>query len=216
MEKNYQMSESFLLASLLAIVGGFLDAYSYVCRDHVFANAQTGNIVKLGMSIAQGDSFQTVKYLIPILAVFLGVFITMFLRYQCMYQKWHWRQIILMIEMMILVIVSFIPIGPYNRIVHILISFLCAMQAECFKKVLGSSFSSTMCTGNLRSGVENLYRGIFQNDKQAIQKCFCYITIICFFILGVIVGVWLTLLFHENATLFCLIPVMISLVSMFE
>lgn len=47
MEKNYQMSESFLLASLLAIVGGFLDAYSYVCRDHVFANAQTGNIVKL-------------------------------------------------------------------------------------------------------------------------------------------------------------------------
>lgn len=39
MEKNYQMSESFLLASLLAIVGGFLDAYSYVCRDHVFANA---------------------------------------------------------------------------------------------------------------------------------------------------------------------------------
>ena len=52
MEKNNQMSESFLLASLLAIVGGFLDAYSYVCRDHVFANAQTGNIVKLGMSIA--------------------------------------------------------------------------------------------------------------------------------------------------------------------
>jgi len=90
MEKNYQMSESFLLASLLAIVGGFLDAYSYVCRDHVFANAQTGNIVKLGMSIAQGDSLQTVKYLIPILAFFLGVFITMFLRYQCMYQKWHW------------------------------------------------------------------------------------------------------------------------------
>ncbi|OUQ74212.1 hypothetical protein B5E48_13250 [Massilimicrobiota sp. An105] len=88
MEKNDQMSESFLLASLLAIVGGFLDAYSYVCRDHVFANAQTGNIVKLGMSIAQGDSFQTVKYLIPILAFFLGVFITMFLRYQCMYQKW--------------------------------------------------------------------------------------------------------------------------------
>ena len=44
-KKEIQMSESFRVASLLAVCGGILDAYSYLCRGGVFANAQTGNIV---------------------------------------------------------------------------------------------------------------------------------------------------------------------------
>ena len=39
------MSESMLLNLLLAFRGGFQDAYTYIVRDKVFANAQTGNIV---------------------------------------------------------------------------------------------------------------------------------------------------------------------------
>ena len=37
-----QMSDTFLIAVLLAVLSGSLDAYSYVARGHVFANAQTG------------------------------------------------------------------------------------------------------------------------------------------------------------------------------
>lgn len=47
-----QMSDTFLIAVLLAVVGGSLDAYSYVARGHVFANAQTGNIVLFGLHLA--------------------------------------------------------------------------------------------------------------------------------------------------------------------
>lgn len=42
-----QMSESIKLGVILAIAGGFMDAYSYMCRGKVFANAQTGNILLL-------------------------------------------------------------------------------------------------------------------------------------------------------------------------
>ena len=49
------MSETHLLGLLLALVGGFLDAYTYVCRGHVFANAQTGNLVLLGIYITNQD-----------------------------------------------------------------------------------------------------------------------------------------------------------------
>ena len=34
-----QMSESIELGIVLAASGGFMDAYSYIMRDHVFANA---------------------------------------------------------------------------------------------------------------------------------------------------------------------------------
>ena len=42
-----QMSESFLIAGILSISGGLQDAYTYMYRGKVFANAQTGNIVLL-------------------------------------------------------------------------------------------------------------------------------------------------------------------------
>ena len=44
-----QMSESIELGIVLAASGGFMDAYSYIMRDHVFANAQTGNMLLLGV-----------------------------------------------------------------------------------------------------------------------------------------------------------------------
>ena len=45
-------SESYLVGVLLAIAGGYLDVYTYICRGGVFANAQTGNIVLLGINVA--------------------------------------------------------------------------------------------------------------------------------------------------------------------
>ena len=41
MMKITQISESIRLGALLAISGGMMDAYSYIMRGHVFANAQT-------------------------------------------------------------------------------------------------------------------------------------------------------------------------------
>ena len=53
--KIHQITEDSLhLGLLLAMVGGYLDAYTFVGRGGVFANAQTGNIVLLGIYAAQG------------------------------------------------------------------------------------------------------------------------------------------------------------------
>ena len=46
-----QMSESFLIAGILSISGGLQDAYTYMYRGKVFANAQTGNIVLLAQNL---------------------------------------------------------------------------------------------------------------------------------------------------------------------
>ena len=54
-KKGKQMSETFCLGALLAVTGGFLDAYTYLTRGRVFANAQTGNLVLLAMNLAGGQ-----------------------------------------------------------------------------------------------------------------------------------------------------------------
>ena len=50
-----QMSESFLTAVFLSLSGGLQDAYTYLFRGKVFANAQTGNIVLLSSNIMDGQ-----------------------------------------------------------------------------------------------------------------------------------------------------------------
>ncbi len=58
-----QMSESFRMGALLAVTGGFFDVYTYLCRGKVFANAQTGNMVLLGISVSQGQWLAALQYL---------------------------------------------------------------------------------------------------------------------------------------------------------
>ena len=55
MKKAMQMSESIELAIFLALSGGLMDAYSYLLRGQVFANAQTGNMLLLGVHASQGQ-----------------------------------------------------------------------------------------------------------------------------------------------------------------
>ena len=70
-----QMSESFRLGAVLALAGGFLDAYTYLVRGGVFANAQTGNMVLLGIRAAEGRWAEAASYLAPIGAFALGVLV---------------------------------------------------------------------------------------------------------------------------------------------
>ena len=70
-----QMSDTIRVGLLLAIVGGFLDAYTYLCRGQVFANAQTGNMVLFGIKMMEGHIIQALYYALPILAFFIGIVI---------------------------------------------------------------------------------------------------------------------------------------------
>lgn len=54
-KKHGQMSEAFLTAALLSVSGGLQDAYTYIARGQVFANAQTGNNVLLSQNLFSGN-----------------------------------------------------------------------------------------------------------------------------------------------------------------
>ena len=49
------MSDTFRAAVFVTLSGGFQDAYTYISRGQVFANAQTGNIVLLSAALLRRD-----------------------------------------------------------------------------------------------------------------------------------------------------------------
>lgn len=184
LEAQFQTSETFLLSAVLALSGGFQDAYTYNVRDEVFSNAQTGNIVLMSQHFMEGDWITALHYLFPLFAFALGVFVAEQIghRYKT-YTKLHWRQIVVAIELVLLIIVGFIP-TQYNMIATALVSFACSMQVQTFRKVHGYGYASTMCIGNLRSGTESL--SIYLRDKkpEALRKALHYYGIICVFAIG--------------------------------
>ena len=75
------MSDSLRLGTVLTLAGGLQDAYSYNCRGQVFANAQTGNIVLLGQSLAGGQWVVALHYVFPLLAFLAGVYASEWVRH---------------------------------------------------------------------------------------------------------------------------------------
>lgn len=187
------MSENLILGIFLALAGGFLDAYTYLVRGGVFANAQTGNIVLLGINIVNGDFSSAIRYVIPIVAFALGVLVVEILKKRFKEIKLiHWRQIIVLAEIVLLFAAPFVPVGRFDIVVNTIVSFVCAMQVECFRVISGSKVATTMCTGNLRSGTEMLFNGIVTKNIRNILTSMTYYLIIVSFILGAVAGAYLT------------------------
>lgn len=194
-------SESLPVMALLTVSGGLQDAYSYIERGHVFANAQTGNIVLLAVSAAEGRWNNVLSYAIPLAAFIIGIAIACFIRKLCgnSPRTIHWRQHVLLAEMILLASSAFIP---NNHIANALISAACAMQVQSFRKVKGTSYASTMCIGNLKSCMENAALFITGEDKNGLRKAGYYAAVILFFAIGAGLGALLSGIFGLHAILF--------------
>jgi uncharacterized membrane protein YoaK (UPF0700 family) len=183
-----QTSESFLLSGIISLSGGFQDAYTYNLRDGVFANAQTGNVVLMSQRIMEGQWIIGLHYLFPILAFATGILIAEQISFRFKhFKKMHWRQMILLLEIIILAGVAFIP-SSHNVIANILVSLSCAMQVQSFRKVNGYPYASTMCIGNLRSGTESFSIYLHDKNKGALIKALHYYGIIFIFAIGAGIG----------------------------
>lgn len=188
LQEDIQMSEAFITSVFLALSGGFQDAYTYFTRNEVFSNAQTGNIVLMSTHLMMGEWMDVLRYLCPLLAFAGGVFfaerIHMLFKYA---KRLHWRQGILLMEIIILFAVGFMP-ARFDLLATALVSFACAMQVQTFRKVSGYSYASTMCIGNLRSGTEAFTSYLHTHDTEKLKKALYYFGIILFFGLGAGIG----------------------------
>lgn len=183
-------SQRMRVAFILTGVGGFLDAYTYFERGGVFANAQTGNIVKLGIALANGAQEQYLRYFTPICAFVAGLLAALAIK-----EAFEARQIrlvrrtVLAVEIVGLVIVGFVPLGEqWDRLANCIVSFVAALQYETFTTFRGEAIVTTMSTGNLRKMVDALFNGIVQKDVDKILRSVLFAGIIATFTFGAYLG----------------------------
>ena len=187
-----QMSDSLRLGTVLTLAGGLQDAYSYNCRGQVFANAQTGNIVLLGQSLAGGQWAVALHYVFPLLAFLAGVYASEWVRHLGRHSRTlHWRQTVLLVEIALLTAAGFLP-QAMNPLANALMSFACAMQVDSFRKFRGVPCATTMCIGNMRSGTEALCVYFHTHDREVLCKALTYFGVIGLFAIGAGLGALLS------------------------
>ena len=104
-------------------------------------------------------------------------------------QELHLLPLVLLLvaEIVLLAAVGFLP-ETLNTTANAVVSFVCAMQVQTFRKVRGHAYASTMCIGNMRSGTEALCAYFHTRDKEILHKALTYFGVVLLFALGAGVG----------------------------
>ena len=194
--ESIHTTETIYVASMLTLVGGFVDAYTYITRDGIFAYAQTGNMIFFAMHLAKKEFALTMHYLIPISVFIIGIWTALYIKKILNKKKlMELEYVIILMSAIILFIVGFLHKGISNIIVVSVISFMSATLMITFNKVEGLTYVTNMCTGNLKSASDNLFKFLFNKDKTGLKNGIIYLTILFSFTFGAFLGSFFTNMF---------------------
>ena len=182
------MSESLLIGILLAISGGLMDAYSYLYRGQVFANAQTGNVLLFSVHLSKGEWEAALHYAFPIVAFLSGVALATFICHFGKHHKWlHWRQICVLFEAAVLFLAAWFPQSA-NLLANSLVSLACGVQVEAFRKIDDASVATTMCIGNLRSATHSTIMCGLLKRREDRHNAYISSAMVLAFVFGAVLG----------------------------
>jgi uncharacterized membrane protein YoaK (UPF0700 family) len=184
------VEETLLVALILTICGGYLDAFTWIAHDRVLANAQTANVVLFGVYAASGQWDDALRHLPPIVAFVVGVLVTLRLRDRFGGQI---RTISLLVEIVVLTVALLLHVHLPLIAGTLGISFAAAMQTTSFAKAEGMAFSSVMTTGNLSRFAEAVHaRARGDRSRRTTRQIFVFGAVAACFGLGAGIGAMAT------------------------
>ena len=157
-----------IIASLFTVVGGYLDAFSFLAYDHVFANAQTGNVVLFAVFASAGDWSHAARYLPPIAAFACGVSVAELSGVHL--TKHSFRATLLCQGIELIVISVLAALGPWYPTQYMVptISFAVGLQITSFDAIGPWLFNSAMMTANIRPS-HRWHCSLVYRTRQATQ-----------------------------------------------
>ena len=193
----------------LIVVAGFWGAYTYLLRGNVFCNAQSGNVVLMGLALGSGNWGNALYYLVPISAYTLGAFVSE-LAPAPVRQSFiaRWETILILIEMAAVLFLGSLPESAPVQISQVVINFIASMQYNTFRQAEGIPVATTFVTNHIRQigiGMAKEFQNRHTGDKSHREKLTKHVKMVFFFISGSIIGtifcsflvgraIWITLI----------------------
>ena len=219
-DSYYLICERNWVFFLLMFVAGFLGAYTFVLRGHVFCNAQTGNIVLMGIALGSAKWGEAIYYLVPLSAYILGSFISELLPNPVKrILKVRWDTILIAIEMIVIFILGCIPDSAPVQISQVAVNLIASMQYNTFRQAEGMPMATTFATNHIRQigvGLAKEFHRRNSNNKSHRLKLAKHTKMLFCFTFGSIFGTICCHAFMGKAIWVTLFPLMFLLLCFLQ
>jgi uncharacterized membrane protein YoaK (UPF0700 family) len=186
-----QRLSAVVASALAATAGGAMDAWVYLAHGHVFANAQTGNIVLMGVALADGDGGGAATHLPSLLAFVTAILASRLSGELLKRNRLNSRSVRLGLECVMLVTLGLFAHQMPDRAVTACVGFIAGVQISSLSHIGSWSFNTGMTTGNLRAGVSALAKALTGSAEEWPHAGTMFV--LCFaFGAGAAGGAWLT------------------------
>lgn len=216
--KPYLTCEKNWVYYTLTAIAGFFGAYTYLLRGNVFCNAQTGNVVLLGLALGAGKWMQALYYMIPISAYLFGAFASELLPNPVKHKlAIRWDTLLIAIEMIVVILLGFIPESAPVQISQVAINFIASMQYNTFRQAEGEPVATTFATNHIRQIGVGLAKEILHHrepDKSYRKKWEKHFLMVSFFLIGATIGTVFCNLFLGKAIWITLIPFAVLFIAL--
>ena len=211
----YLLCERKWVYFLLITVAGFWGAFTYLLRGNVFCNAQTGNVVLMGMAFGSGNWRNGCYYLVPISAYILGAFVSELVPNPLKRRfSVRWDTMLIAIECLAALILGFVPETAPVQISQVIINFVASMQYNTFRQAEGIPMATTFCTNHVRQMGIFFAKAVRHRNWDHVGRLLCHLSMLVLFVLGGVIATVLCRLFLGRALLFTLIPLGILFVDL--
>ncbi|MDO5541440.1 MAG: YoaK family protein [Eubacteriales bacterium] len=198
--QEYLECEKTWVFALLMMSGGLLGAFTYQIRGGVFCNAQTSNIVLMGIALGSRDWQRALYLLIPISAYALGSIASEVLPVIVRKGEFlRWDTLLIGIEIIVIVFLGFLPENAPFQITQVAVNFICSMQYNTFRQAEGEPMATTFCTNHLRQTCVHFTRWIRKSSMEHRSKFLRHSLMLGMFVLGAMGGTVLCEAFQGKA-----------------
>ena len=176
---------------LITVAGGALDAWVYLAHGHVFANAQTGNVVLMMIATAGGHYAQAGSHLTSLAAFIAGLLISRQTGNLLKRMKLNSRDIRLGVECVLLTTLGYAANTLSDHTVIACVGFIAGLQITSLSHIGGWSFNTGMTTGNLRGAVSALSK-VVSGSQEERAHALVMGALCAAFAIGALMAAWLT------------------------
>ena len=212
---GYLVCEQKTVYALLMASAGMMGAYTYLLRGGVFCNAQTANVLVMGMSFGKGDWTGGLYYLIPFAAYLLGAFVSEILPSPVKRLGFlRWDTYLVLFETAALFLLGFVPLTMPHQIVQVAVNFLASMQYNTFRQAEGIPMATTFCTNHIRQVGVGFARAVRKRDGTGLRRGFIHLGMVACFFVGAALLTPLCKAMAEKAIWLTLVPMGIVLIKL--
>ena len=191
-EHPRQRAAAVAASALATAAGGALDAWVYLAHGHVFATAQTGNVVLMMTAVANGDSPQAVGHLTSLITFIAGVFSSRLTGSLLKKMRMDSRDIRLGVECVLLTALGLVANTLSDHTLIACVGFIAGVQITSLSHIGAWSFNTGMTTGNLRGAVSALSKALTGSEEEEWAHALVMGALCAAFGAGALAGAWLT------------------------